>query len=345
MPAPKTSTSAEIRAIISPEQWVRGNHEVAKNIGRGIPQSTEYNRQTTSDVGGNRFRKWLPGHLEIGKPIPPMFRLTSSMGSRLQSPDEIRHRHLVSAAFALFIALGLSACGGGGGGSPASSPAAPASDPVPANAQPTLPTPKTILIEQYGDSTVYGQTNDARGNPVQSPQAAPVVLQGLLRTKYGASVTILNQGVPGTSAEQLLNGDGVHPKWQDQMAQSKANIVTIRFGINDSANGPGFVPMFSMYEDQLVSIAKAAGKTVVLENSSPVMPAPYAALPQYAQATLTVAKTWGIPSVDLYGYLIALSNWDSMLSDGIHPTAVGYSIIAQQELTIIGPIVKVAMAN
>lgn len=47
-------------------------------------------------------------------------------------------------------------------------------------------------------------------------------------------VTVRNEGVSGTTACQLLNGqDGVHPAWDTQMNRSNATVVIINHAISD----------------------------------------------------------------------------------------------------------------
>lgn len=246
----------------------------------------------------------------------------------------------VFAATLVASALILSACGGGGGNSQ------PAPTPPPAPA-------KSILIEAYGDSTVRGceylvgapsgsaceNANYALANPT-----APQALQTLLQTKYGTNVTVSNLGVPGTTAANLQGGD-VLPAFQQQMAQSKADIVMIRFGINDSRTPSEPVALFQTTEVELVRIAKAAGKTVILETASPVTDPSCAALPTYAAATRKAANIWSIPVVDLYAELSVIPTWHSLLTDGIHPDGTGYSTIARQEFPVVDQVVGAALAH
>lgn len=156
----------------------------------------------------------------------------------------------------------------------------------------------------------------------------------------------MNHGIVGTTAARLLAGDGVNLPWAQQMAQSKATIVTFNFGINDSktaANEP--VNIFLDNEAELIRIAKAAGKIVVLETANPVTDPSCAALPSYVAASIAAASLWGIPVIDQYAYLSAQSGWNSMLSDTEHPTAAGYKLKADFAFIVMERLVGAALSR
>ena len=188
-------------------------------------------------------------------------------------------------------------------------------------------------------------TQCQKANFIVAQPTAPQALQTLLQAKYGDTVTVANFGVPGTTAANLLGGDGVNLPWAQQMAKSKANIVIVRYGINDSHTPSEPVNVFQSNEDEIVRIAKAAGKIVVLDTASPVIDPTCPQLPNYAAATRQAGYTWGITIVDLYAQLSAMPGWDSMLSDGVHPTATGYQIIAQAEFDALDPVVGFDLAH
>jgi len=255
-----------------------------------------------------------------------------------------KHIMAMVAGMALVCSLSLSACGGGGGGD----------SPAPVPAVQSAPQPKSVLIEVYGDSTALGCTVIPGASPgacqvagyAQANPTAPQELQTLLQAKYGSTVTVVNHGVAGTTAARLLTGDGVNLPWAQQMAQSKADVVTFNFGINDSkmaADEPAST--FQSNEAELIQIAKAAGKTVVLETANPVTDPACAALPTYVAASIAAGNLWGIPIVDQYGALSVNPQWTSMLSDLEHPTAAGYMLKAQQAFQVLDPIVAFALSH
>jgi lysophospholipase L1-like esterase len=180
-------------------------------------------------------------------------------------------------------------------------------------------------------------------------QANPTVeqtLQAQLQAKYGAAVTVTNHGVAGNTIPAALAGDGVNLPWSQQMAQSKARIVVFNFGINDSNVTSGeSVAQFQANVSQLIQIAKAAGKTVVVETANPVNDPTRAALPDYVAAGIAAARTWDVNVIDEFGYLVTQPTWPSMLSDNVHPTQAGYNLKARVEFTALDPIVGFAVSH
>ncbi|MFP3652309.1 MULTISPECIES: SGNH/GDSL hydrolase family protein [Burkholderia] len=239
------------------------------------------------------------------------------------------------------LVMSCSACGGGGGDSPAPQPAAPAA-------------PKEALIEAYGDSTTLGVEIPASGEVI-TKNSVPALLQSALQARFGSTVIVSNQGVSSTEASQLLNGaDGVHPSWANQMAASKAQIVTINMTLNSpyfAANQTPGVPVESpaVYADvmtQLVTIAKQAGKQVVLLEPNPTCePIREPVLGQYVAALRQVAQQQNVPIVGEYDVMMAMPNWQGLLSDCLHPTDAGYQIKAGLEFPVISDAVSKIMTS
>jgi acyl-CoA thioesterase I len=228
----------------------------------------------------------------------------------------------------------LTACGGGGSSDPA--PTAQAA-------------PKPVLIEEYGDSTTVG-LEVSNGVAVLKTVPEPAALQADLQA-LSPSVTVSNMGVSATEASQLLNGtDGVHAPWASQMSASKANIVTLNFALNDAyytvaltAGIQSETPaQYAQIMTQLVQIAKAAGKTVVLYEPHPVCePIREPILGGYVSALDQVAQSERIQIVAEYDYIQSLANWQDMLGDCLHPKGdTLYALKAQREANIVAPIVR-----
>lgn len=231
----------------------------------------------------------------------------------------------------------LAACGGGGGGGASPSVAAPVQS----------ASPKTALIEAYGDSTQYGVTFVPGVGWPQNPLNVPYYLQVSLQAQFGLGVTVSNQGVSSTTGGMLLHGtDGMHAPWQQQMAQSKAQIVAINHEINDSGLGQETPTDYQFALEQLVGIARNAGKIVVLEEPAPVCyDVTKAALQeQYLAVMRSVAAELNVPLVANYDYVKSLPNWQAMEPDCIHPNADLYKIVADRENAVLAPIVKLVMS-
>jgi acyl-CoA thioesterase I len=254
-------------------------------------------------------------------------------------------RHYKSPLLNLAASLGcvsvLAACGGGGGGS----------SPTPVQQA----TPKTILVELYGDSTQWGCTT-VTGAPAggkcetlgyaQTAQPVAAQVQTMLQAKYGASVTAVNRGVPGETTTELLAGDQYNLPWEQQMAQSQAQIVVFNDGINDSNAASGETQGdYQANLNQIIKVARDAGKTVIVETANPVNDPTGAhdALPQFVAAELITAQQWGLTVIDQFDYLNGLGNWDSLLCDPLHPTQDGYNVKAQYEFQGLEPVVAAAL--
>ncbi len=155
-------------------------------------------------------------------------------------------------------------------------------------------------------------------------------------------------GVKGTTLADLLNGtNGIAQMWQARMAASKAQIVTVNDGLND-AYVAGLTPdQFSAQLDQVISIAKAAGKTIVLETSNPMAAASNhnQTLAALVATELSTANKWGIAAIDQFGYLSAQSAWPSMLSDDLHPTDAGYELKGQHAYNALSQTVAWYLAH
>lgn len=245
-----------------------------------------------------------------------------------------------AAWMALACAFVLSACGGGGG-SPSVSVNIPPAPPPPAP-------PKPVLIETYGDSTTVGYQGFTAAGSI-TPNNEPAVLQSILRNQFGQTITVSNQGVSGIEASQLLLGtDGVHPSWINQMAASRADVITLNLALNDPFytvslhdGVPAETPaQYAQAMTQLVQIAQSAGKKVVLfEPNATCEPIRQPLMPSYVQALRGVASAMSVPLVAEYDPFLELPDWQSLLSDCLHPTDAGYSIKAKWEYQTLAPIV------
>lgn len=180
--------------------------------------------------------------------------------------------------------------------------------------------------------------NPAVGAPY--PFNAPNDLQTLLQAQFGNRVTVSNQGAPGSTLGTLMAGsDGRHLAWDQQMAQSKADVVLVNHGTNDSAWGGEDVPQFGALLTQFVVIAQKHGKIAVIEEAGPVCSPNYNIAP-YVAATNYIASQAGVPLIQQYQALLAVPNYCSHLTGEYYADPYIYSIKAQQEAKALAPIVK-----
>lgn len=175
---------------------------------------------------------------------------------------------------------------------------------------------KIYRIEMYGDSTTYGV---GATNP--TTESEPAVLAALFAGRYDPAVKqvlISNQGMSGTIAQQLLAGsDGVHLPFAQLMASSNANMVILNYGMNDSVPAAGVtLQYYGQVLGDLIDIARAAGKFVVLQQPNPSCTPEHAALGDYVRKLNSVAQAKGVAVVDQY--LRSLE-----LTQSINPTCWG----------------------
>lgn len=169
---------------------------------------------------------------------------------------------------------------------------------------------------------------------------APADLQTLLQAQLGSRITVSNQGAPGSTLGTLMAGsDGMHASFDQQMAQSKADIVLVNHGVNDSAWGGEDVPQFGALETQLVAIAQKHGKIVVLEEAGPVCSQNYNVQP-YASTTDVIASQTGVALVSQYQAMLSVPNYCSHLSGQYYPDPYVYSIKAEREASVLAPLVQ-----
>lgn len=216
--------------------------------------------------------------------------------------------------FIAVLAFALAACGGGGGESP--SPVAAVEQPAPA------PVAKPVRIEMYGDSTTVGWDFEGKGEPYSLQALVP------------KNVTVVNEGVNGMSAVNLLNGTaGKHLPWVQQIANSQADIVTINFGMNDVITTP--LTDYDVYMRKLVDIALQAGKKVLLQQPNPTCAPPRMALVNYVRVVDQIAQDKGVPIVRQFDLLSAMPNWQSLMTDCIHPDKDKYPIKAYNTFLVL----------
>lgn len=180
---------------------------------------------------------------------------------------------------------------------------------------------RVILIEYYGDSTVWGFASGGDGAQVARP--APQVFAESLpgRSRFD----VRNHGVSGSTACDLLNGtDGRHPPWRTQMKQSGAHFVIFNHAINDQWSVD--IPTYRACLRSLARIARASGKRVVFETPNPTRDAG-GGLELYVAAMKEVAREEAAPVIDQYGYLTGLLNGRNptiLTPDGLHPSEAVY---------------------
>jgi len=209
-------------------------------------------------------------------------------------------------------------CGGGGGDGQTAAPAAAAVAPA-----------KTVRIEAYGDSTMWGA--DGGNIPNQASITQPSSAQAALQAGYGSTVTVSNEGVPLSTASTIINGsDGKHLPWTQQMANSTAQIVAVNFAINDAWTVNNESPeQYRALLTEIVTVAKGAGKVVVLVEPNAINdPVNRPNMAAYVTVMRDVAAATGAPLVPNYAY-------PAVTPDNIHPNAATYDAMGKRMAAVM----------
>lgn len=178
-------------------------------------------------------------------------------------------------------------------------------------------------IEYYGDGTIVGIL---QGGGTAAPTPVQTFATALPSQPPYA---VINNGVEAMSTGDALAGGLVTPAWSLRMAQSTADIVILNYGLQDIQDGTT-IPQFQANIRQLVTVARAAGKTVIWESFNPDMAGASIDV-IYLNAIKAVAADISLFLIDQYGYLVQymadnnLTNTD-IAPDGIHPIQLIYDL-------------------
>lgn len=185
-----------------------------------------------------------------------------------------------------------------------------------------------VDIDMYGDSTMAGLTMVGTTYITTTNNEPNYVQQEL-----GSRARIFNQGVSGTTLQELIDGtDGHHTmNLQQLMAKSSSRIVVENFAINDASSQS--LQQFMSNVDYFVTQARVNGKVPVIEEPNPVCDANLKNIPELdaqVAALEEYAARYNVAIVKQYDYIKSLPDWQSMLPDRIHPNEALYKIKADR---------------
>lgn len=192
----------------------------------------------------------------------------------------------------------------------------------------------TIVVDYFGDSTVWGATAGDLGT--QNTYNPPATMGRALTWVYGSVSTVNNKGISGTTLEQMLGGtDGSGSTFAAKMATSSANLIYCNHCINDSQLNNDI----HQYRQNLITFVNEVRKV----NKVPVLCTPNInppviiinepkakRLPVYVDVMREVAQAMGVDLVDNYYYFVrSLGTFSSteLVPDGAHPSSLGYAMI------------------
>jgi acyl-CoA thioesterase-1 len=229
--------------------------------------------------------------------------------------------------YAAVVAIGITACGGSKGASdePARSPStlsAPASAPVTTSAPATTreTRPRIVIL---GDSLTAGL-----GLPID--QAYPTLLQKRL-TEEGLNYEVVNAGVSGdTSAGGLSRLD-----WA---LDGDVRVLVVALGGNDALRG---LPTDALKRNLAEIIERAQARKIRVVLAGMEAPPNYGRdyIVSFHKVYPALAQQYGVPFVPfLLQNVAGIERLNQ--SDGIHPTAAGARIVADNVWAVLKPLVE-----
>ena len=167
------------------------------------------------------------------------------------------------------------------------------------------------------------------GYGVLKEYSYPTRLEQALNEK-GLSVKVINSGQSGSTSKNGLK----RIKW---LARMKPDFVILALGANDGLRGLSLVELQNNLSN-VIDYANEQNIQVVLAGMK--IPPNYG--PAYTKEFESVyerlAESYKLPLIDFLLDGVA-GNSDLNLPDGIHPTAEGYAIVAQNVLNVVMPLV------
>jgi lysophospholipase L1-like esterase len=205
---------------------------------------------------------------------------------------------------------------------------APAPTPTPTPTPTPVPPPSTttVYVDYFGDSTAHG---DIGATPYQVARQPSVVMDQNLPANY----VVRNEAVGGASVKELLAGtDGVHAPWTTTVAKSNASYVIMNYSINDSYEVGTTVATYKDSYRKVIDIARAAGKTVILQTTNPTLNNQKDVA--FSTAMKEVAAEKNVAVIDVFTYISQYMATNHLgpyqiTNDGIHPNQDIYIMVGE----------------
>lgn len=200
-----------------------------------------------------------------------------------------------------------------------------------------------VTISLYGDSTYYGHKSGAVPLGTRTSEPVSESLQKYLRSYFlNENITVNNYATNGRQAQQDSDD------WDTKMANDKADVIFINFGINDSNSGKTAETFYSQMET-LVQGALKTNKAVILETANQVLTFDKGGqgmgnytkafnIKEFVDVTRQVVKDYNINLLDGYkrslSYINEFFNPTIALPDGMHPSDDMYKYKAVQMMSM-----------
>ena len=190
----------------------------------------------------------------------------------------------------------------------------------------------------FGDSLTTGVVSSpVAGTRPEPTSAYPYLLQRDLQSRYGTqAILIVNAGTPGEKAADAVS------RFDSTLTTHRPEVVLLMEGTNDLAIGTGGgAAVAAQAVDSMVRRARATGADVLLMTIPPQRnTAPAALVPSLNDLIRSIAAQRGAVLVDVYNLLLrgscpGGSTIPCIGADGLHPTADGYRLIADELVRVI----------
>jgi hypothetical protein len=205
-----------------------------------------------------------------------------------------------------------------------------------------------VAIAVYGDDAMAGFTVNSMGMLSVVTPNEPADLQASLQSQFADTGISVQNNATGGGASSLKNEltgmDGGGPPTVQRLAATKAVLVIDNHAVNDALGGEN-VNDFTGFLGQWINAVRGAGKTPILEEPGPVCDGNHPQLGTYVQAMDDVAGQYGVPVIKQYAFIQTVPNWCSHMAGGFYPDSFIDGLKAQQELAVIGPLVKGIIAT
>lgn len=178
---------------------------------------------------------------------------------------------------------------------------------------------------------------------------ASASLQDALQKQFNdTGIQVANHATGGRAASlpNLLDGmDGGGAAFAQRLAATQSTIVVISYGLNEQYGGET-TSDFSGYLAQAIQTVRDARRLPVLETPSPTCDTDHPLTASYAAAIKAAGVSYGVPVVDNFAAISALSGWrQHMDATCTLPDEALQQFTAQQELVVIAPLVKAALGE
>ena len=189
-------------------------------------------------------------------------------------------------------------------------------------------------ILSLGDSFTFGTTSRALQREIPGDTYVQK-LEVLLRERYpDQPISLTNAGVPGQFVYQIED------RYPAALRQSNPQLLILQGGANDlNAEGTRAVRDVVSRLEAIARDAQSRGVAVILSTLTPMRPGSTKGTAPEAVRQLNaeirgLCRRYGTGCADLYA---AFGNEQSPLigSDGLHPTAAGYDVIAETYFEVI----------